>query len=192
MSGFVFCTALPIDWNAVSAIATAGAAGVALWFGSAQTRAARQLERTRANLVASSITPQLHTLHTCLTMVDMQVALPNGSRHVSGREMDEIFRIVETPTISTEELVALAYLGNKCGNRLARCLALVDELRRHIATYSASEMPLPADVHEIWLKRIGEARSLLKAVALQCADASREHAPMPSGQELYGASALRD
>lgn len=186
-------TARPGDlqWHeALTAIGTVGAVAVALWIQQANKRQQEVSERDRAGLYAAYIVAKLEryveALHGASTGVFFDDEVNHTRKFVRFRE--EVHQ-AETD-ISLEVLAQLIPLEGRAAHRLARGLALAEEVRRATDAAHTRESEgnhLVSDKATLELAgQLGEAVDLMQIALGECKRQATTYAKSPTNAELYG------
>jgi hypothetical protein len=168
-------------WDVITAVGTCAAAVVALWIGLRQSFQANRTEKSRAEVVAARIAPQLKVvidevrlLWMRLTNYDQNVLLGTGYTDLVKAHLSRTVW-----EISPETLASLAPISRHGAQQLARGLALVElvrsrfELRVSHNSNGAAQIPFSKQDALNWAAWVNEAQGLLSAVLADCEVASR-------------------
>jgi hypothetical protein len=181
-------------WEALSAIGTLGAVGVALWFSVQSVRANGKAEEDRAQLAAAKMLSPLSALErkaaylsVCFAFGESDLAEPGANVLTAMEEIEALSK-----TITTEDLYPLLKLPRHAAKRSAKALGLiqtsVSDIRALLdhPTWSDLKSSHKAMHYKRWWGMISEIQEHLAMAVAVCEGAAATGAPRPSPEEMYG------
>ncbi|VVD75094.1 hypothetical protein [Pandoraea commovens] len=180
------------DWvDIATALGTVGAVVVSLGLATAELRRRGQEGADRASLVAAQISPTLNDFVVRQTdfCVAMQFpTIPQGDLITVSRLVDWA-TTQRTFAVTSDQLIALSPLPNRCAFRLARGLSLFDLTLREIAdewgAYQGTLYCLGEDEVKKIRGMMAVPFSLLVIAARECERAASPVSAVPTPEELY-------
>lgn len=181
-------------WEALSAIGTLAAVGVALWFSVQSVRANGKAEVDRAQLAAAKMLSPLSALErkaaylsVCFAFGESDFAEPGANVLTAMEEIEALSK-----TITTEDLYPLLKLPRHAAKRSAKALGLIQSavsdfraLLNH-PTWSDLKSSHKAVHYKRWWGMISEIQEHLAMAVAVCEAAAATGAPRPSPVEMYG------
>ncbi|MCY0389590.1 hypothetical protein OVY01_20805 [Robbsia sp. Bb-Pol-6] len=166
----------PKNWvDVTSALSTAAAAIIALWFGVAQSWSNNRKAKLRARLAASSILAPLDwaTGNTC----EAKDRLDDWDEYNEMAPVPAyklIFSLLAQASfiVASGDLEALAFLPNNCAIKLAHALSVLTvvnaDMERFWNEFSAKDKDLAFDRRAHWSNLLGIAYENFRAALSEC------------------------